>query len=160
MKTKLLKRDRLAFVEDATALFATLGFQPYPQDVPGYNYREGSLRIMTDHGIYTVHTPDADFGMCSINGRFEDVSHFEARGGHTCVDVNPYSGKWNILHADPQATLCEFARRMASVNARALRPGEMAEKDAADAAELAAKRASWKAWEAEQAALAPENIKP
>lgn len=155
MKTKkLLKKDRVAFVKDAAALFARLGFQPYPQDVPGYSYREGSLRIMTDYGIYTVHTPDADFGLCSINGRFEDTSDFKDQpGGWTAIDVNPYSGKWNILHSDPQTTLEEFARRMARVNARALRPGEMAEKDAADAAELAAKRASWKAFEAAQAAL-------
>ena len=154
MKT-ILKKDRLAFVKDAAALFAALGFQPYPQDVPGYSYREGSLRIMTDHGIYTVHTPDADFGLCSINGRFEDTSHFKGQpGGWTAIDVNPYSGKWNILHSDPDTALAEFARRMDYVNARALRPGEMDEKDAADAAELAAKRASWKAWDEAQKAEA------
>lgn len=148
MKTKLLKKDRLAFVKDAAALFARVGFTPIPEDLPCA--REGSLRIMTDHGIYIVHEPDADFGYCSINGRFTDTSHFKARGGQTCIDVNPHSGKWNILHEDPQTALGEFARRMKRVNARALRTGEMDEKDAADRAKLAADRAEWKAWDEAQ----------
>ena len=145
---KLLKKDRLAFVKDAAALFARLGFQDIPQDLP--SAREGSMRIMTDYGIYVVHEPDADFGYCSINGRFEDTSHFKRQGGWTTLDVNPYSGKWNILHSEPRATLDEFSRRMARVNARALHPGEMDEKDEKDAAKLAAQRADWKAWEEAQ----------
>jgi len=144
MKTKLLKKDRLAFVKDAAALFARVGFTPIPEDLPCA--REGSLRIMTDHGIYIVHEPDADFGYCSINGRFTDTSLFKASGGQTCIDVNPYSGKWNILHEDPQAALAEFARRLKRVNAPAIRTGAMDEKDAADRAKLASERAAVTAW--------------
>jgi hypothetical protein len=148
MKTKLLKKDRLKFVKEAKELFIRLGFQPIPEDLP--HAREGSLRIMTNYGVYLVHEPDADFGYCSINGRFTDTSHFKSFGGQTCIDINPYSGKWNILHSDPQATLDEFARRMTWVNARAIRPGEMDEQDARDAAKLKADLAEWKAWEGAQ----------
>ena len=137
---KLLKKDRLAFVKDAQELFARLGFTPYPDDVPGYDYRKGSLRIMTKYGIFRVHAPDADFGFCSIDGRFEDTSHFKACEGWTTLDINPYSWKWNILHSDPQTALGMFASRMKRVSARALHPGEMDEKDARDAMKLAASR--------------------
>ena len=143
---KLLKKDRLAFVKDAQELFARLGFTPYPEDVPGYDYRRGSLRIMTNYGIFRVHEPDADFGFCSINGHFEDTSHFKVDKGWTTLDINPYSGKWNILHSDPQTALDQFASRMERVSARALHPGEMDEKDAAFAVELAAARAEMKAF--------------
>ena len=143
---KLLKKDRLAFVKDAQELFARLGFTPYPEDVPGYDYHRGSLRIMTNYGLFRVHEPDADFGFCSINGRFEDTSHFKAYKGWTTLDINPYSGKWNILHSDPQTALDMFTFRMRTVNARALRPGEMDEKDAAFAVRLAASRAEMEAF--------------
>ena len=142
----LLKKDRLAFVKDAQELFARLGFTPYPEDVPEYDYRGGSLRIMTDYGIFRVHEPDADFGLCSINGHFEDTSHFKVDKGWTALDINPYSGKWCILHSDPQTALDQFAYRMDHVSARALHPGEMDEKDAAFAVRLAEARADMKAF--------------
>lgn len=136
------------FIADADALFTRLGFQPMPE---GALYAD-SLRIMTDYGIFIVHPPTDIFypeKLLDINGRFQDASH-----GVPSDDVNPYSGKWNIISSDPEQLLAEFARRMASVNAHAPTPEEQAAWDIADriaAADLAAKRAEWKAWDAGQA---------
>ena len=142
----LSKQSLLDFNRDAADLIHRLGFQPFPADVPGHDYRSGSLRIMTDYGLFTVHLPHEEYPdtLVSINGRFDS-----GRTSYPSFDVNPCSGKWNILGGDPPQVIAEFSRRMAWVNARLPTPQEQSAIDAmdqADATRLARERKSWKDW--------------
>jgi hypothetical protein len=141
MRTKnILKKDAAAFCKDAAALITRLGFQPFPADVPGYDYHSRDQRIQTDAGIYIVHLPSMETWYPStledLNGYFQEPARAARK-----VDCNPYSGKWNLLHSDPAYILRAFESRMNRIGARALLPGKMEEADAADAAKLAKYRA-------------------
>ena len=141
MKTKnILKKDAAAFCKNAAALAARLGFQPLPTNRAETGFEARDQRIQTDVGIYILHLPTMDTWFPStledLNGYFKEP----ARAAEA-VDCNPYSGKWNLLHSDPDTILRAFEARMKRIGARALLPGEMDEADAADAAKLAKHRA-------------------
>lgn len=143
MRTKnILKKDAAAFCKNAAALITRLGFQPLPVGAPGHGR---SQRIQTDLGIYIVHLPSMETWFPSpledLNGRFEEPARAAA-----VVDCNPYSGKWNLLHSDPDTILAVFESRMKRIGARALWPGEMDKADAEAARKLAAQRAEWEQW--------------
>jgi hypothetical protein len=154
---RLPKKEHVRFAKQALALFIRMGFQKYPDDVPGHDLHARDMRIMTDLGVYCVHLPDAEMNMGDyshdINGRFETVP---ARGDFTSdlykrlrsLDANYFSGKWNLMgNAEVEETLELFEARMGLVNARPPTPEEAAQwaaDDAIKAAKLAVARADWK----------------
>lgn len=150
MRTKkILKKDAAAFCKNAAALITRLGFQDLSDTSPSHGR---SQRIQTDFGIFIVHLPTMETWYPStledINGRFQDTSVFGEWGSPeraiaNSLDIALPSGKWNILHSDPNVILAEFERRMKRVNARPPSPEEREAWELADAEE-AAKLAVWR----------------
>lgn len=111
--TRKSKQERLigaAFIEEATMLLEALGAKRNESLAVGILGAFYPLVLDTKAGFLLAHVRDD-----CVNMRFADVERAKQYLPHRSGDaLNPYSGKWNVGHFEPEHSL---ATRLAFVRA-------------------------------------------